>query len=299
MHMSFGRSSVPVVVLVALSCALLSSSALASSGAVALRRAFGQVFLAAKTGNPSACSQATARGRISLTEFARGQEHYLPSTTCQEAIAGLPKVEAEKECGFTAAELAPAVRTAMIHVARNHATVQLTEDAVCGSGTAITGSAALPMDPMMATTHWTLKRRRWLYDDEPTGTYSRQGRKAAAMLRAALTGSTITETIPNLPPYPAINGAAFCANGATQLTLFSNPVPNGGTWYVIAGYSMTTQTPGGPPFDAQGNPQGAVIIDPPPTSIEWGLTLTGGTIAATQPPADDIPLVFHPGDAHC
>jgi hypothetical protein len=298
-------SRVGAVVLVSIACAIVSSSAAASPGADALRRAFGQVFFDAKTGNPSACSQATARGRFALTEFARGEEHYLPSTTCQEAVAAFPNVEAETTCGLSATELAPAIRTAVLHINGRHAAVQLVEDAVCaGSEIPVTGSAALQQDPLMATTHWTLRHGRWLFDDQPTGTYSPAGRKAAALLRTALTGSTITETWAQLPPFPDIDGAAFCSNGSTQITLFSHVVP-GGTWYVAGGYSILTDAPG-PAFDPQGNPQGAVFIHTP-VVIEWALTLASGTIDATQPPTSVPPLpsghipplVFQPGDAHC
>ena len=75
------------------------------------------------------------------------------------------------------------------------------------------------------------------------------------MLRTAVSGSTIREP-GNLAP----NVAAFCSNGTSQVTFFGTPIGSDGPWYVTGGYPSTTNTTqqDGPPFDAQGNPQGEV-----------------------------------------
>lgn len=302
-----------VAALVICACAAACSSALATPRSVSqLRRSFGRVFVAMRlSGNVSACSDATSQGQRWLIEYVRGQERYLPSTTCQEAVAGVPGLLSQPSDCYRpiAAQLMPFVRTAIIHVTGGRATVQLTNDTACEEGHGeesehmVTGRSAVRLDTL-GTTHWIMRRKRWLFNDEPTGTYSAAGRKAAALLRTALTGSTITETYPENPPFPDITGAAFCANGSTQVTLFSHLVP-GGTWYVAGGYSVLTRAPG-PAFDAQGNPKGSVFVYTP-ASLEWAVTLAGGKITATQPPYPVALLpnvhlpspVFTPGDAGC
>ena len=295
---------VATVVLVILTCATACSSASATPSARSqLRRAFGQVFVAAADGDVSTCSDATPRGRLWLTEIMLGQEQYLPSTSCQEAIGGIAARAKPTNCATPiAAQLKPFIQTAVIHVKGDRATVQLTDDVSCEEAHgeeqehSITGRSAVMLDAM-STTQWLRRHGRWLLNDAPTGTYSAEGRKSAAMLRAALSGGTISETVVGLAPNHNGNGAAFCANGSTHISFFDNYIPDGGKWYVAGGYSVVTHAPG-PSFDAQGNPQGVVVVYTP-TYIEWGLKLIGGTVIPSQPPSDPFPLLFQPGTAGC
>jgi hypothetical protein len=178
----------------------------------------------------------------------------------------------------------------MIHARGNRATIKLTYDLICNGEGSLGGPSAVAADPL-GTSYWVRRHGRWLFDDRPTGTYSRAGRKAAAMLRAALSGRSITEE--GLPGLTLT--VPFCTNGTTQQvvtikgeTTVAAPV----FWYVAAGFSTSGQH--GPPFDAQGNPQGWVstILD------EWNVKLVGGVLAMTQPPNRSIP-VGASGSAGC
>jgi hypothetical protein len=291
-------------------CLIPGAPALAASrSASQLRRAFAQTLLALRvTGNAAtACSSTTPEGRIALIEMLRGEELYLPSTTCPEAFAGRAPADVEWYCHSQAPiapELAPVIKQAVIHVRGNRGTVQLVYDFLCGDGeTELTGSTAVAHDPM-GTSHWHRSHGRWLFDDQPTGTYSPAGRKAAAMLRAALSGRTVTED--EVDPRLRTETVPFCTNGTAQLVLgFTNGESSISApffWYVPAGLtaagSQDEPQQREPPFDAQGDPQGEVSIPTGFWEHEWDVKLVGGAPVVTAPP--DVSLsVGAPGTAGC
>ncbi len=268
--------------------------AVAASGSVSeLRRAFRETFISVRATRTSAsCSLATAQGRISLIEMMRGQERYLQSTTCAQAF--LNTQESPAECG-TVPQLQFVIKSAIVRVKGKRATIQLVEDIACTSEGLVGGAAAVRRDPM-GISHWIEHGGRWLFNNEPTGTYSPAGMKAAAQLRAALSGRSITE---GGPPQGLTLTAPFCANGTTPLVVRA---PDGETaveapvfWYVAAGLSASGQYE--PPFDPQGDPQGAVFVPANP-HVEWGVKLVSGVLAATSPPNVALP-VGAPGSAGC
>lgn len=276
----------------AIACLMVCGPALAANRSNAqLRHTFGQVFLSLRlTGNPVACSSATTQGRFSLIEETRGPTGYLPSTTCPDALVGLAATVTKQWGEYcrslepTATEFAAIIKSAMIRVSGNHGTVQLATDRVCAQRSAtaevgiIEGPEAVRFDPL-GTSHWTRKHGRWFFDDPPTGTYSPAGRKAVAMLRAALNGTvvtTTTSTVLNL-------SVGFCATGTIHTTITlpgKAPVVTDeqGPWYVYAGVGPE------PPFDAQGNPQGRIFLERASfiTGIGWGVKLIGGTLVVTE-----------------
>jgi hypothetical protein len=287
-------------------CLIPGSAALAASRpASELRRAFAQTLLAVRvTGNATACSSTTHEGRIALIEMLRGEELYLPSTTCPEAFAGRarPSGRGCSQLPPIVPELTPVIKQAVIHVRGNRGTVQLTDDFLCESEyQELTGSTAVARDPM-GTSHWLRSHGRWLFDDQPTGTYSPAGRKAVAMLRAALSGRTVTEE--GAPPLRSLT-VPFCTNGTAQL---ASRLSNGETaistpffWYVAAGLTAAGQREPPehePPFDAQGDPQGEVILPISFFENEWNVKLVGGTPVVTAPPDVALP-VGAPGTAGC
>lgn len=274
---------------------IVCSSAQATSRSTAqLRHAFAQTFLAVRvTGNPAAaCSLTTSEGQIALIQILRDDEgRYLPSTTCAEAIA--EHAEAEHKLALlplctstpSVSDLQSAIRKAVVHVTGNRGTVRLVDDLICGGEN---GRDLLPGP--LGTSHWIRKRGRWLFDDHPTGTYSPAGRKAVAMLRSALSGSTIKDTLSNV--------AAFCANGSTNFTFFGTPIGSDGPWYVTGGYPFTapfTAKQLGPPFDAQGNPQGMVFLYGH-VSDEFDIKLVGGALVFLSRGGE---LTVTPGAAGC
>jgi hypothetical protein len=284
-------------------CLIPGAPALAASrSASQLRRAFAQTLLALRsTGNDAAaCASTTPEGKIALIEMLRGEELYLPSTTCPEAFTGRVPAHVEWDCHSQVPivpEVAPVIKQAVIHVRGNHGTVQLVYDFLCGDGeTELTGPTAVAHDPL-GTSHWLRSHGRWLFDDQPTGTYSPAGRKAAAMLRAALSGRTVTEE--EAPPLRSLT-VPFCTNGTAQLV---SRLSNGETaistpffWYVAAGLTAAGQRE--PPFDAQGDPQGEVILPISFFENKWNITLVGGTPVVTAPP--DVALSLGaPGTAGC
>jgi hypothetical protein len=306
-----GRLQASIVIGLAAVCAacLISGApALAASrSASELRRAFAQSLLALRvTGNTGMCSSTSSEGRIALIEMLRGEELYLPSTTCSEAFVGHVKAEGNKflGCGlvWSASSLEPVIKQAIIHARGNRATIKLTNDAVCNGEGVATGASAVAADPL-GTSYWVRKRGRWLFDDRPTGTYSRAGRKAVAMLRAALSGRTVTW--PEWLPGGTTLTVPFCTNGTTQpvfsitggeTTILHDPV----LWYVAAGLTTGSRYlpgPREPPFDAHGDPQGEVIVSVP-FGAEWNVQLVGGALAATHPPNVPLP-VSGPGAAGC
>jgi hypothetical protein len=296
-----------------ISLIVCGSAQATSRSAAQLRRTFAQTFLALRvTGNPTAaCSSTTSEGQIALIQILHSEGQYLynpsqyiPSMTCAETFAEAfakraqaKRAQAEPEYRggiciptLSALEMRVAIRKAVVHVRGNRGTVRLVDDSIClneGISGDATGSVAVANDPL-GTSHWIRKRGRWLFDDQPTGTYSPAGRGAVTMLRAALSGSTIREP-GNLAP----NIAAFCANGSTNFTFFGNPVGNVGPWYVNGGYPYTASGQLGPPFDAQGNPQGVVFV----FNQVWGIKLVGGALVAL-PIASSTPIVT-PGAAGC
>jgi hypothetical protein len=282
-------------------------AALAASPSVPhLRAAFSRTFLALHvTGNAAVCSSASSEGRMALIQMVRGEELYLPSTTCKEAFAGRarPSGRGCSQLPPIASEFAPVIKQAIIHVRGNRGTVQLTDDFLCESEyQELTGSTAVARDPM-GTSHWLRVHGRWLFDDQPTGTYSPAGRKAVAVLRAALRGRTVTE---EEAPVIRTLTVPFCTNGTTQLVFrFSNGETSISPplfWYVAAGLSVA----GGqdeppqhePPFDAQGDPQGMVTVPPNSFGTEWDVKLVGGALVVTAPPDVSLP-VSAPGTAGC
>ncbi len=262
-----------------------------------LRHAFAQTFLALRvTGNPAAaCSLTTSEGQIALIQILRGEGRYLPSTTCAEVFAGRAQIEIKGAllCNLpmpSVSEFGPAIRKAVVHVRGNRGTVQLVDDFICGGVDGrkqLTGSVAVANDPL-GTSHWIRKRGRWLFDDQPTGTYSPAGRKAVVMLRAALSARTITE--------PLDTATAFCANGDTNFTVGGHFVGSDGPWYVTGGYPSITERPG-LPFDSQGNPQGVAYLFGPVFG-EWGIKLVGGVLAILST-GSGSPATVTPGTAGC
>jgi hypothetical protein len=124
------------------------------------------------------------------------------------------------------------------------------------------------------------------------------------MLRAALSGRTVTED--EVDPQLRTQTVPFCTNGTAQLVLrFTNGENSISTpflWYVPAGLTAA----GGqdeppqrePPFDAQGDPQGKVILPSGFWEHEWDVKLVGGAPVVTAPP--DVALsVGAPGTAGC
>jgi hypothetical protein len=274
-------------------------------GSVAkLRHALGVIFAATKMhahlSARAVCSQASIRGQLAIIELLEGQERYLASRTCENALT-----ETEREwignrfpqCDTVedVAAVDAIVKGARVHTRGKRATVELANDIACGGDGAGTAPNELSAD-RLAVTHWTERHGHWLFDDEPTGTYTAAGQKSAALLRAALTGGTITENVGILN-----DAAAFCANGDSHITFANNFIPNGGTWYVAGGYSVASNPRTlRAPFDAHGNPQGAVFIFQP-IAVEWGLTLVAGTVVASQPAEAPVTgnLAFQPGNAGC
>ncbi|MGC2372355.1 MAG: hypothetical protein WA484_00625 [Solirubrobacteraceae bacterium] len=302
------RASIGILALVTCTAGLVvcAPALAASRSAAQLRHAFAQTFLALRvTGNPAAaCSLTTSEGQIALIQILRLEDLYLPSTTCAEAFA--KRAEAEHKLGPLGlcnlppvSEFRPAIGKAVVHVRGNRGTVRLVDDFICGGEDGrdlLTGWVAVALDPL-GTSHWIRKRGRWLFDDQPTGTYSPAGRKAVAMLRAALSGSTITEPNPATPMEPSV--AAFCANGSTNFTWVGTLVPDG-PWYVTGGYPFTTKQHG-PPFDAQGNPQGLVSLNGP-ISDAWGIKLVGGVLVLLPPEKENESVSLDtvtPGAAGC
>jgi hypothetical protein len=293
--------------LVILACGIslvVCGSALATPSSTSqLRRALGRfettVHLKRNhlTSSSGVCSATTMQGQISLIEMMRGPERYLPSATCEQAVS-----EAQQE--FTAGgsqecligeERKPFIKSAIVRIKGKRATVQLVEDFACPFLKLVRGAAAVRADPL-GVSHWIKRRGHWLFNNEPTGTYSPAGRKSVALLRAALSGGTITESSPSVT-----SGASFCANGSSHLNVVGNFVPEGGPWYVAGGYTIYPNA-SEPPFDAQGNPQGAVFLHQP-VSDEWNIKLVAGRIIAASPPNTGHPLqpvtVFEPGTAGC
>lgn len=279
-------------------CLVPSASALAAPRSTArLRQAFGQMVLALRaTGNTAMCSQTTPSGQLALIQMLRGEEEYLPSTTCTQAFAA-PRLDYQPIgllCSAGAAAYVQAViKKAVIHVKGNRATIQLTSDFICQQEGGLTGSSAVKVDPL-ATTHWIQQHGRWLFDDEPTGTYSPSGRKAAAMLREALKGRKITVELPGFSL-----SIPFCANGTSATTIQKS---DGETvtaapylWHVAAGFSVTSTHE--PPFDAQSEPQGAVFV-PAEARAEWNVKLVGGAPYVAEASGANVPISA-PGAAGC
>ncbi len=298
---------------VAFALPLLAPTLADASSVSQLRRAFGETFLSLRaTRTPGACSLATAQGRVSMIEVMRGQEHYLPTTTCEEAFLEAQREflarDSQEECGtvtaFKALIKSTILKNAIVRVKGKRATIQLVEDLFClPNGAFVRGAAAVRIDPM-GVSHWVKRRGRWLFNNAPTGTYSPTGRKSAALLRSALGGGIITESGPS--PYDNV-AASFCTNGSSHLSWLGQFIPDDGSWYVTAGYSLTTNKPETPgflsaqsfvPFDAQGNAQGAVFVYQL-VAVEWDIKLVGGTIVASSPAYPPNSTVFQPGAAGC
>ena len=299
-RMTRGRLQASIVIGLAVSMCVFGfvpGPALAASSSVSqLRHAFSQTFLALRvTTNAAVCSSATREGRIALTQILRREDRYLASTTCTEAFAGRSAAGEESLLTFCGAS-ERVINQAIIRVRGDHATIKLTYDDVCGGENGLTGARAVAADPM-GTSHWMRKHGRWLFDDQPTGTYSRAGRKAVVMLRAALSGRTVT--LPEYLPGNDTLTVPFCTNGTTQPVLRNNgetiveaPV----FWYVSAGLTSSLQHE--PPFDAQGDPQGAVFVPTIVQEVEWDVKVVGGVLVATRPPNLPLP-VSAPGAAGC
>lgn len=289
-------------------CLIPGAPALAASRSVSqLRSAFAQTLLAFRVkANAAVCSSATPEGQMALLEILR--RYYLPTTTCTEAFAedALATTHPPALCPLpapTVSEFAPVIKRAVIHVRGNRGTVQLVDDFLCGESEnqELTGSAAVAHDPM-GTSRWVRRHGRWLFADRPTGTYSPEGRRAVAMLRAALTGRTVT--VPEQPlPEPLIVG--FCANGSTQYTFLGHQGPDPGPWYLTSGgyYIDTLSHLYGapqPPFDTQGNPQGEIYLEQAAIfgGEQWNVKLVAGTPVVTESAGASL-AVGAPGSAGC
>jgi hypothetical protein len=241
---------------------------------------------------------------MALLEILR--RYYLPTTTCSEAFAeDAVATHPPALCLLpapTVSEFAPVIKRAVVHVRGNRGTVQLVDDFSCGESEnqLLTGSAAVAHDPM-GTSHWVRRHGRWLFADRPTGTYSPEGRRAVAMLRAALTGRTVT--VPEQPvPEPLIVG--FCGNGSTQSTFLGQEGPDAGPWYVTSGgYYVNTLSDlyrPQPPFDTQGNPQGEILLLQASifSGEVWNVKLVGGAPVVTESSGASL-AVGAPGSAGC
>lgn len=246
---------------------------------------------------PTVCSHATPQGQVTIIELIRGQLGYLPSMTCEDAVAERPEIVPSFACtsGDYAYEVEKLVKGARINKEGSRATIQL---ATNGTVDECHGELANG-----AVSHWTEAHGQWLFNNKPTGTYSPEGKKAAALLRTALTGGTITETIALAGSGNLSEMVAFCANGSSKVTVSTGTVTGtepGSTWSVAGGYEVTTHKPGRP-FNSQGDPEGVVIG----SAYEWGVMLVGDKIVLSQPtaPPGGIQhtgtLTFQPGTAGC
>lgn len=283
------------------------ASALAASRSIAqLRRALEHLETTVHlernhlTSGSGVCSATTAQGQIALIEMMRGQDRYLPSTTCEQAVSETQQeftAGGSQEC-LIGEEREPFIKSAIVRLKGKRATVQLVEDFACQAGEnlvngaaavgkLVRGAAAVRADPI-GVSHWIKRRGRWLFNNEPTGTYSPAGMKAAAQLRAAMSGGVIAERSGTVG-----YAVAFCVNGSSHLDFLGHLLPEGGAWYVAGGLSVTYAAE--PPFDPQGNPQGAVFLYQPAVS-EWDITLVGDRIVAS---ASMVQPVFEPGAAGC
>lgn len=291
------KAGVGVATLTCALCLVLCGSAQGTTRTSSqLRRAFGEVMLALRvTGNPAACSLATAQGRTFLIQKLRGETRYLRSTTCHEAFA-----QDSTECGPSANGVAAFKRVighASVRISGNHATIQLVDDVNC--------DYTHPQADPLAVSRWVKKRHRWLFNNEPTGTYSAAGRRSAALLRAALSGGSVNAIFTGLPT-PNEDDVSLCSSGTSQLHFAGNFIPSGGTWYVAGGFSGSRiGAPPGPPFDAQGNPQSELTVLTPMV-LEWDLKLIGGAVDVSPPPitpADPTAfsgsVAFQPDSAGC
>jgi hypothetical protein len=240
-------------------------------------------------------------------------EFYLPSTTCKSALnePGIPSSSGNAvflQCEYSsaiAADVRRVVKSAVISVTGRHATIRLADDLVCERDAVLIGSSAARLDKTMRVSHWIERGRRWLFDDRPTGAYSPAGRKSATLLRASVTGGTITAIFTGLPQ-PNEADISLCSNGTSHIHFLGNFIPNGGAWYVAGGFSGSRigEVPG-PPVDAHGNPQGEFMVMTP-IAFEWSLKLAGGTVDVSLPPtlpgdptAFTGSVAFQPGNAGC
>lgn len=285
------RQRISLAMLAITAMCIVPSAAMAAPRSTAkLRHTFGELVLALRaTGNAAVCSHASPSGRLALIQMWRGEERFLPSTTCIQAFAEPVEgsIGITRLCDESPILIQTIIERAIIHEKGNRATIQLDVDQTCGGGPQpLTGAAALSRDPL-GTTHWIRQHGRWLFDDKPTGTYSPTGRKVAAMLRAALDGRNITtEALPG----GFFLSVPFCADGATTpiLTTPKETEPLGPTlWYVAGGVTATdTQET---PLDAHGDPQGAVFV---PSSLreEWNVTLLEGVPHLTDASGVSVPI---------
>jgi len=287
---------------------LAPGAALAThSPASGLRHSLGQLVTGLReTANPTVCSLATPAGQTALIEIVSEDAPTPPGTTCQDAFAGLPKKLGEEGAQGSRAlliSIREMISTASLRVKGNRATARLTRDSwVTGiNGSQVTGAAAVKLDPL-GVSHWIRNRQgRWMFNDQPTGSYSSAGLRAATLISNALKGSTVR--IP--PPVEVTYG--LCANEATTNDTIRSvgsetistdfPPGQGGSWFVAGGYSTIAL---GPPaeypvaggsvgigrqeaaFDAQGNPQGSLWLSPPPFVAELDVKLVGGRVIARE-----------------
>jgi hypothetical protein len=302
------RISISLVILASgISLVVCGSAVAAASSVSQLRRALARVDTTVHlernhlTSGSGVCSATTAQGQISLIEMMRGQDHYLPSTTCEQAVSEAQQdftAGGSHEC-LVGEYRDPFIKSAIVRIKGKRATVRLVEDFACPTGenlangaavvgpNLVRGAGAVRADPI-GVSHWIKRRGRWFFNNEPTGTYSPAGMKAAAQLRAALSGGVITEAS-GTTGY----AVAFCVNGSSNLDFFGHLVP-GGPWYVAGGLSVSYASE--PPFDPLGNPQGAVFLYQPAVA-EWDITLVGGRIVVAS--ASMVQPVFQPGAAGC
>jgi hypothetical protein len=295
------------VTMVGLAIVTLAPSAAlgARSPASGLRHSLGQLVTALRqTASPTACLSATPAGQAALMEIVSNDVPSPPGTTCQGAFAGLGKKLFEEggQRSRALTEIQDMVRTASLRVTGDRATARLTRDSWVTDlrGSQVTGAAAVKLDPL-GVSHWIRNREgRWIFNDQPTGSYSSTGLRAATLLSNALKGSTLRTR----PPLEVTFG--FCSDQATthdtvaatppQTTPLDFPAGQGGPWFIAGGYSAITPGRGEypqavgvgglgqqeAPFDAQGNPQGSLWISPPPLIAQWDVKLIGGKVIARE-----------------
>jgi hypothetical protein len=303
---------------------LAPSAALAArSPASGLRHSLGQLVTALReTASPTACSSATPAGQAALIEIVSNDFPSPPGTTCEDAFAGLDK-KLTGEGGQLSRPLTTSIRdmisTASLRVNGNRATARLTRDSwVTGlDGSQVTGVAAVRLDPL-GVSHWIRNRKgRWMFNDQPTGSYGSAGLRAATLISNALKGSTL-----RIPPPPVEITFGFCGSQATtndtvttmgpETQTYDFPAGRGGSWFVAGGYDTIAssgqgeypQAGGGlgqpeAPFDAQGNPQGSLWLSPPPFVAEFDVTLVGGKVTARENSDGVVERTVTPGTAGC
>lgn len=288
--MVMSRASLPNMRVALAACALLAaplfvpataSASHAHAGTAALRRTLSALLTdVTSTGSPSACSLATPAGQTFLLETGQGQDFTDPSATdCGTAIPAIvksydpPDLDGQPVPASTLNEaLAQITKTAAIHVTGNRATIKITSQQALSDIEALGGVGSRQVTGPFVLTSWVKdKSGRWLLNDQPTGDFTPAALKAAGLLTNALKDYAFTATASI-----GTEAVDFCANGTVNDTYLGNYIPNAGFWRVEGGLSEITYMQG-PPLNAQGEPQGAVIAQGA-FEADFGIELAGGKI---------------------